>query len=350
MTAHSDIPPSDLVALIHRYMTGADTVWGIASFGAIAQFQWDHNAVNKAGFDPSDRGGTAITGSGGLRIALTPDTRFVPYEILTKRPGYWMQGGNFCLPQSKARQSRAIQDQRTLLTEIGPDEHALRDQDRSGILFDLGLGLACITAMVRTSDTTLIQQLRGFEGASLLSPEGRGKDAFALLVQQGPHRVFESPLGRVEVYAPIPQPDGQEGAVDGEHGCHTHILPELLSAGQTHSANVPVPDGYVPCLQIFPANPILTATGDVRTQLDRDGFDAFQTLLNRYGLPELVAAKQLAQIGVETDAAPPDSNAFNRAERTAIRIALRQIAYQSPNAPHLGKWLSMFEPQAESDG
>ena len=337
MSTNSDMPTPDLVALVHDYLADPDTAWSVASFGAIAEFHADDGPADAIQIERDDRGGSAITGSGALRITLTSDTQFIPYEILTKRPAYWMQGGNFCLPEA-----RAVRDKRATLTELGPDRQALRYQDKDGVLFDLGLALPSVTAMVRISDPTLIQRLRDFDGVSLLNTEGRGHEAFALLTQESPHRVFESQLGRVEVYSPIPPPDGQTGA-----GCHTHILPDLLAAGQTHSANVPVPDGLFPCLQIFPPNPVLTSAGEVRPYLDRKRFERFQTLLQRYGLPDLVAAKHLARTGVETFIAPPDSDTFNRAERTAIRVALRQLAYEFPENPNLAQWQSAFEPQAD---
>ena len=215
MPDESDMPPSDLVVLIHQYLADPESTWSIASFGAIAEFHADAGFIKS---EAQDRGGEVITQSGGLRIALTSDAQFIPYEILSKRQAYWMQGGNFCLPKARATRHR-----RTTLTELGPDSDAMRDQDKDGILFDLGLGLECVTAMVRISDPDLIRQLREFDGQALLTPSGRGHHAFALLIQESPNRVFESQLGRIEVYSPIPAPEGQTGA-----GCHTHILPDLL--------------------------------------------------------------------------------------------------------------------------
>lgn len=336
MPVDSEQPPSDLVALVHQYLADHHSTWSIASFGAIAEFHAEPEATE---FRALDHGGEVITQSGGLRVALTQDTQFIPYEILTKRQAYWMQGGNFCLAKDRAARHR-----RRTLTELGPDSQALREQDKDGVLFDLGLDLECVTAMVRILDADLIRQLREFEGQALLTPNGRGHDAFALLIQESPHRVFESQLGRVEVYSPIPSPEGETGT-----GCHTHILPDLLAAGQTHSANVPMPEGQRPCLQLFPPNPILTKGGDAHPYLNRERFEMFQHLLHRYGLPDLVAAKKLAQRGVGNGNAPPDSNTFSRSERTAIRIALRQMAYDTPDNPYLVQWRSAFEPQIHQD-
>jgi len=55
------------------------------------------------------------------------------------------------------------------------------------------------------------------------------------IVAESPHRVVESPLARIEVYAPIPLPNEPEGA-------HTHFLPAFLSAGEEISPSLALPD------------------------------------------------------------------------------------------------------------
>ena len=98
-------------------------------------------------------------------------------------------------------------DQRTVLTEIGPDANALRAQDRSAALFDLGLGTLQLNACIRSSDADVVAALKKWTGRSLFEP---GNGAMGVILTANPHRVFESRLGRVEVYQPIPPPDGQE--------------------------------------------------------------------------------------------------------------------------------------------
>jgi hypothetical protein len=65
------------------------------------------------------------------------------------------------------------------------------------------------------------------------------------------HRVFLSRVGRAEVYQAIPLPDAKR-----PDGPHTHVLPKLLRAGRTHSAN----DPYSPWLGSLCA-PLSTASG-----------------------------------------------------------------------------------------
>ena len=47
-------------------------------------------------------------------------------------------------------------------------------------------------------------------------------------------------MGRVEVFQPIPSPDGKS-----PEGPHTHVLPRLLAHGRLNAATVPVPDGWL---------------------------------------------------------------------------------------------------------
>lgn len=330
---------ADLITLVHHYLSDRATGWSVAVFGAIAEFQAARGHLREVSLKP--RGGSIIAQDGAIRIDLAEDVRFVPYEILTKRRGYWLQGANFCLPQEKA-----ALESRSGLTEIGPDRLAIRERDRGAILFDLGLGLSSLQAMVRVSDPELTEALRGYAGVNLLSPEGH--DAFALLIRESPHRVFRSRLGRVEVYSPIPAPDADAtAALLG--GAHTHILPDLLKAGRTHAANVPVPDGMVPCFQMFPPNPILAPDGSARLKLSPGRHSAFQALLQRYGLESLNTAKQRALDAMMTGAPPMDPAGMSRAERTAIRIALRQFACQTPYLPALRDWQTVFERAAPED-
>ena len=70
----------------------------------------------------------------------------------------------------------------------------------------------------------LIAALRAVEGCSWREALDR---VGHLLVAASPHRVVTGPLGRIEVYNPIPQ----EWHVSPE-GCHTHLLPRLLETGR----------------------------------------------------------------------------------------------------------------------
>jgi hypothetical protein len=145
----------------------------------------------------------------------------------------------FCLPLPSARRGA-----RTVITELGPDPEPLRDPDRAGVLFDLGLGTPTVDVCVRSSDPDLVHELRAACGAALF---GSASWLVGRLVAAGPHRVFLTACGRVEVYAAIPPPEGRS-----PDGPHTHLLPEILRAGRTHPATVPVPTGYAPSATCTP--------------------------------------------------------------------------------------------------
>ena len=87
-----------------------------------------------------------------------------------------------------------------------------------------------------------VARLRAACGTSLLANDAAMLGEIAMM---SPQRVFASRLGRIEVFQPIPAPDGVS-----PEGPHTHVLPRLLKAGRTHAATLPIPDGLVPCLEL----------------------------------------------------------------------------------------------------
>ncbi|MEQ8829053.1 MAG: hypothetical protein RLW87_04535 [Alphaproteobacteria bacterium] len=322
----------DIVEVVHRYLRDSDTSWTVAVFGAIAEYHTVPGEPQEVRL--SADGGTIIGSGGALRVALSGPVRLAPYEFLTKRRDFWLHGVNLCLPDDVAD----IGCGRPGLAELGPDEEAIRQDDRPATLFDLGLGRPTLQAMIRTADPALIKALRGQVGRNLLGAEGA--ETYRLILAGQPHRVFQSRLGRVEVYNPIPAPDGRTAP-----GPHTHILPDLLASGRTHSANVPVPPGHVPVLHFCPPNPILQREGEAAPTLDRGRMAAFDALLDRFGEAELEAAKRLARDGVRAGSPPPDTIGLSRRERTAIRVALRKLAACSPGDAAVARWQAAFETQ-----
>ena len=101
-----------------------------------------------------------------------------------------------------------------------------------------------------------------------------------------------------EVYQRIPG----HGETPPE-GPHTHVLPHLLRHQRTHPATAPIPDGWVPCLSLYPANPIYDAFGHPRP-FDRPAYETFQTLLRSFGDPTLVRLKEAVTEAVRADQAP----------------------------------------------
>ena len=233
--------------------------------------------------------------------------------------------------------------QRTTLSEIGPDGGALRIQDRDGVLFDLGLGTLQIDACIRVSDADVVVALRNRTGRSVFAPED---DVMRIILATNPHRVFVSRIARAEVFQPIPPPGGRS-----PDGPHTHLLPKLL-AHCTHAATEPLPDSWIPCAHLYPAHPLRDQLGRKRA-FRREHHAAFQALLERYGVPELVALKRQvveaarAGRGPDTVSLPRD-----RFARATVRVALRQLSAAEPSSQALLEWLlahDRFDPLDTED-
>jgi hypothetical protein len=148
-------------------------------------------------------------------------------------------------------------------------------------------------------------------------------------------------------FQPIPSPGGKS-----PDGPHTHVLPKLLALGRTHAATEPLPKGCIPCAHIYPAHPLRDQLGRKRTFL-RGHHVAFQTLLERHGLPELVALKREV-VEVATTGRRPDtiSCQSDRFARATVRVALRQLSVAETMSPALVEWLSMhdrFDPADDED-
>ena len=90
--------------------------------------------------EPRFRSSRRAAASGSRRV---PGLRPVAFETITTQG--WSQRVAFCLPEAESAMSR-----RAALTELGPDNEALRAQDRGAVLFDLGLGVLQVDCCIRT--------------------------------------------------------------------------------------------------------------------------------------------------------------------------------------------------------
>ena len=61
-----------------------------------------------------------------------------------------------------------------MIIELGPDPQPLRDRDRTGVLFDLGMGTPTVDVCVRSGDPDLIADLRAASGTPLFGAVTRG--------------------------------------------------------------------------------------------------------------------------------------------------------------------------------
>lgn len=325
---------STIVDVVHRHMEKPSTSWSIGSFGAIAEFHMDPDETVTR--DLSASGGSILTERGGINIDLRTECQAAPYEILRWGKHRWLHGVNFCLPKTLAARTG-----REGLTELGADQAALRPEDRNDILFDMGLGIAHVDVCIRTSDQDLLAVLRSHLGASVLAS---GNQAMAAIKSHGPHRVFQSRAGRVEVYQRI---GSSTKGIPTPQGPHTHVLRRLLQHKRTHAANISIPAGHYPSLSMFPANPTSDDLGDLRP-FDAGDHHEFGELLDKFADPAIVHLKQRT-INAVRNGADPWSGPLERFERTALRVTLRQLYWTDGDSTSLSAWLAAFET-TEQDG
>ena len=329
---------ADDFEFLHAQLGDCENHWSVGSFGALAEFTRDPDepvAVTR----PADHALSAVTGRGGIRIVPLPEMRLLASESATRES--WSHRVALCLAQD-----RCAMAQRSVFTELGPDADALREPDRDAILFDLGLGTVQVDACIRVSDPAVVAALRPHVGRNLFEP---GNAAMGVIMPASPHRVFICRLGRIEVFQPIPSPDGRS-----PEGPHTHVLPKLLQHRRTHAATEPVPDGLVPCAHLYPAHPAKDALGRA-LPFDCHRHDSFQDLLHRFGDRNAIDLKRRVIAAVEQGDEPSCLAVANdRFARAGVRVALRQLRAARPPSPTLAAWLDAYDRAhanaAEADG
>lgn len=280
--------------------------WSCGRFGAVAEFHRD--AGEPAELDTASF--SISTARGALRIDPAAIARAVAWEAPGSAPDGWTHGVALCLDRAAARMSG-----HATITELGPDHDAVRAEDRGAVLFDLGLGGAAFEICVRSAEPETVAALRAACGRAFLSHD---HDLFRLMPRLNPHRVFRSRLGRVEVFQPIPPPDGVS-----PEGPHTHVLPKLLAQDRDHAATVPVPDDQVAGLALFPAHPLERPAGQAAV-FDPARHAAFQALMDRYGHPGLVEGKRQALSG--------GSEGHDRWQALGLRVGQRQARWLAGTA------------------
>ncbi|MFC4349995.1 DUF6925 family protein [Fodinicurvata halophila] len=294
--------------LLEEHLLDPGAGWSVGSFGAIGEFMRDpKEAVD---IHQGEDALCAVTARGGLRLQDDPELRPVAYEHANARSHSWSQAVALCLPEGKCHMSA-----RSVLSELGPDAEALREQDRQSVLFDLGLSQVQVDVCVRCKDEQLIADLRSQAGRSVLEADN---PAMGRIVSASPHRVFRSRFARAEVYQPIPPADGRS-----PEGPHTHILPKLLRSRRTHAATAPIPKGWVPAAHLFPAHPAKDLMGRP-TEFDAGRHTRFQELLEQYGVAHLQEYKRRILQALHAGQEPPIPS--GRFEKAVHRVTMRQHA------------------------
>jgi hypothetical protein len=198
-----------------------------------------------------------VAPGGGLRLTFTADAA----AFVTRDEKHEPAALLFAVPEA----SRP--DARTTLTVVGPDRDALQADRCGDMLVDLGLGQPTAFC-VRTRNADLLAALRANEGASwrtalpALGPP---------LVAASPTRVLCGPLGRTEVYNPIPPPYGRSPA-----GSHTHLITgrldrELNHADCDHGRWAHTPAGWTPAVTAW----VRWADPSTKSRIDRWAIDGW---------------------------------------------------------------------------
>jgi hypothetical protein len=313
---------SDLRELVTDHLRSAKSSWSLGAFGAIAEFHREPSVAADV------REFAVVTAGGAIAVRLKERCRAFAYELLSARSDLWLHGVALCLPEPEGRTAG-----NTHVTELGADREALRPEDRDCALFDLGLGLANCDFCVRTADPAVLAALRAAGDVPLLA----NVPLFEFLAQRSPHRVMLSRLARIEVFERI----GVKGSPPPT-GPHTHLLPRFVRQGRTHAADVTVPKGWLPCLSLYPPNPVQDEEGRSKP-FDRAEFAAFQVLLERFGDADHLRTKGEVTAGVRAGKEPNLLAYSTRRQRTACRIALRQLRKLDGASPRLERWLHEFD-------
>ncbi|HMQ94686.1 MAG TPA: hypothetical protein PKA33_18920 [Amaricoccus sp.] len=320
----------DLETLAAARLADWRASWSMGSWGAVAEFHQDDGEPAVA--DGLER----VTSRGAIRLQGLADAEPLAYETVSPDPRRWTVAVALCLPAEAARR-----DGRGVLTELGPDDDAVRPGDRAGILFDLGLGQPQVDFCIRVTDPALLATLRGAAGRPVLAP---GNPALGAIVAAHPHRVALTNLGRIEVFQKIGGPE--TGGVSPA-GPHTHVLPKLLASGRTHSANVPIPHGLVPCAGLHPGNPVIGAMGEDRA-FDAGLHAAFEALLEAWGDPDYVVAKRAVRSALDAGREPGGFEPLpSRSGRAGLRNALRQRRRERGGSDLLDRWSATFDRGGE---
>jgi len=341
-TTASSTVRAENIAFLTAAVSDRRTGWSMGSFGAIAEFHTDVEEILTF-----DRPQKLLVASSRGAMALKPQImgKITPiaYETLVPNPRRWSHGIALCLDRETANR-----DSRTTLTELGSDHDAIREENREEILFDLGLGLPQADFCIRTDDAELIDILCACEGRSLFDSEN---PATVEILHRHPHRVILTNIGRMEVFQKIGGPE--TGGVSPV-GPHTHLLPKLLRSGRTHSANIPIPPGLIPCGYVHPPNPVAGPLGE-DIPFDQEAHEAFQSVLLAFGPSGQIEVKERLRAAIEVGVEPQDYVVpTGRHGRMACRILLRQLRrlYESRNESDalalLAKWEALFETRAHN--
>ncbi|MCE2580690.1 hypothetical protein NO263_01920 [Gluconacetobacter entanii] len=297
------ITPSMLTSLALDLRNG----WSIGTFGAIGEFH--HVPDDRVCLTPCPDGLEIVTQRGAIRISPSEPLHALAWDSLVGKGRRWRHSMALCGPlQLTAKHTLKV---------LGKDADAVRPEDRDAWLIDLGIGVGRVRMCVRTENARLVEAL----AVDTDDPLAVVTAAFALLMEVQPHRVMLSPAGRLEVYQPVPAPDG-----DSPLGAHTHLLPKLVRLKRPCSALDPIPEGWQPFLTLHPAAPFRPSDDDSH-DYDRLADLSFLPLLEEFGMEEDLQVSGTFQAHVRQHGTPENLKIpATRRGRARMHIELLRMA------------------------
>lgn len=285
--------------ILERWLGDEITGWSMGSFGAICEFiRWPGDAPAIR----ADHGIGWFTHRGGIRFDRTEGLTALAWDMPSTRSERFFRHVEFLLPEAEA-----LVPQPKGLAEIGVDADAIRPEDRDMVVFDSGLQQKNVRFCVRTRDPELIAELRANEGRDYFDPHNT---AAPMIFRKHPHRLSLTAAGRIEVYQKIGGPDTGWKSPDGPH---THLLPKLLAAGRTHSANTPIPEGLLPVASLHPASPFSLPDGTERP-FCKATWRHYTELMDSFRAPDAAALRTALAAGARHDSPEPVIDADDLAE------------------------------------
>jgi len=234
--------------------------WSLGTFGGHRRVFAGSRRAGQA--EASATGIAAVTERGAVAIDAHERLRPFASESITRQS--WSHRVALCLPVELSAMNR-----RDVLTELGVDREALREQDRTGVLFDIGLDALQADLCVRTSDPEAIAKLRSHAGRSVFRARQSGDDVIlAAKSAPGVHQPDRSDRGL-----------SADSAGDRQESRRA-AYPRAAQAAphkRSHPATEPVPDAGCRARHFYPRHPARDAMGEFRP-FDHELHQAFSVV------------------------------------------------------------------------
>lgn len=230
------LSPSEVVSFIRDTLRLGGGTWTMGCYGAVAEFCV--GVEEAVSFQESESHVVAETARGAIRLQVGPQV----YVLALAAGDASARRELVVLAVPRSRQQLSAP---AGLRALGPDRESIKISSRGDLLCDLGVGIGLTQFCIRTSDRSLAQNLE----------ENAGRDwseALRVLgpsiLEVSPDRVVCGPLGRIEVFTPIPPPGGRS-----PDGPHTHLLPAHLAARLETPPGLQVPEAFIVGAIFYPA-------------------------------------------------------------------------------------------------